>query len=525
MLLTLEGDGPLYLQVYRALCRAIEEGRFPPKTRLPGSRTLAQALGVSRTVVLQAFAQLDSEGITVGTPGSGTYVRARDAQESKPVLQPVHKRALPDPWHDRLPSPSPQARRMLDAMPPSAATARVYATDLLDFTDSRTFQDAVGQRRWRRTLVDAQRAREEESQDVLGAPSLRRALASVLRHERGLQVAPEDIVIVAGIQQARDLIARVLISPGTVVGIEEPGYRGVRASFAAHGAELVPCAVDEDGFDIGAHAHRLGEAKVVHVMPAHQFPSGAVMEERRRHALLEWSYRQGAYLVEDDFESEHRLVSRTLPPLYVLDTREHVIHIGAFAREFMPSLRLAYIVAPKRLRPFLDAAKWIADRGSGFFMQRVLARYLASGEYLRNLRRLFVLLDAQHRYLLDSLRQHLGEHVRFERHSVSGSLLLHLTGIPHAATQRFIDEAAACGVRVQSADVYYVQPPPHLTLLLRYAHMPMPLMDEAARRLAMAWAATLASMTGASRANLRRTTSPVESDYRLPALSAAASRG
>lgn len=525
MLLTLEGDGPLYLQVYRALCRAIEEGRFPPKTRLPGSRTLAQALGVSRTVVLQAFAQLDSEGITVGTPGSGTYVRALDPRESMPAMQPVHPRFPSGTWSDRLPSPSPHARRMLDAMPPSVAAARAYAADLLDFTDSRTFQDAVGQRRWRRTLVEAQRAREDESQDVLGAPSLRRALASVLRHERGLQVTPEDIVIVAGIQQARDLIAQILVSPGTVVGIEEPGYRGVRASFAAHGAELVPCTLGEDGFDIGVHAHRLGEAKVVHVMPAHQFPTGAVMDERRRHALLEWAYRQGAYLVEDDFESEHRLVSRTLPPLHVLDTREQVIHIGAFAREFMPSLRLAYIVAPKRLRPFLEAAKWIADRGSGFFMQRVLARYLASGEYLRNLRRLFVLLDERHSHLLDSLRQHLGGHVRYERHAVSGSLLLHVTGIAHAATQRFIDEAAACGVRVQSADVYYLQPPPHVTLLLRYAHLPMPLMDEAARRLAMAWAATLTSMTGASRSNLRRTSAPVESDYRLPTLSAAALRG
>lgn len=520
MLLTLEGDGPLYLQVYRALCRAIEEGRFPPKTRLPGSRTLAQALGVSRTVVLQAFAQLDSEGITVGTPGSGTYVRALDTQESMPALQIVHQRAPSDMWSDRLPVPSLQARRMFDAVPPAAATARTYAADLLDFTDSRTFQDAVGQRRWRRTLVDAQRARNEESQDVLGTPSLRRALASMLRHERGLQVTPEDIVIVAGIQQARDLVARVLVSPGTVAGIEEPGYRGVRASFAAHGAELVPCAVDENGFDIGAHAQRLSEAKIVHVMPAHQFPTGAVMEERRRQALLEWAYRQGAYLIEDDFESEHRLVSRTLPPLYALDTREHVIHIGAFAREFMPSLRLAYIVAPKRLRPFLDAAKWIVDRGSGFFMQRVLARYLTSGEYLRNLRRLFVLLDTQHRHLLDSLRQHLGEHARYDRHTVSGSLLLHLPGLPSEATQRFIDEAAACGVRVQSADVYYAQPPAHLTLLLRYAHLPTPLMDEAVRRLAMAWAATLASATVASRANLRRTTLPADSDYRLPALRA-----
>lgn len=521
MLLTLEGDGPLYLQVYRALCRAIEDGRFPPATRLPGSRTLAQALGVSRTVVLQAFAQLDSEGITVGNQGSGTYVRAVGTQDLMHGLPAASPRPQADAWNYRLPPPSPLARRMLDAMPQARATAPMHAAGALDFTDTRTFQDTLGARSWRRTLVEAQRAREEESQESLGVPALKAALADVLRHERGLSVEPEDIIIVAGIQQARDLIANVLVSPGMVVGIEDPGYRGIRATFTGHGAEVVPCTVGEHGFDIHAHADALAGARLLHVMPSHQFPTGAVMDEGLRHALLGWAYRQGAYVIEDDFESEHRLVSRTLPPLFALDTREQVIYIGAFAREFMPSLRLAYIVAPRRLRPFLDAAKWLADRGSGFFMQRVLARYLASGDYLRNLRRLFVLLDLQHRSLLASLERHLGTRARPQGHSVGGSLLLHVPALPQAAAQRLVAEAAVCGVRVQSADVYYAQAPAHVTLLLRYAHMPASLMDEAVRRLAMAYDATLAACAQARRERLRA----AGQEIGLPLLIAAAVQG
>jgi GntR family transcriptional regulator/MocR family aminotransferase len=483
MFLALEGDGPLYLQVYNALCHAIEDGRLLPGGRLPGSRTLAQALGVSRTVVLQAFAELDSEGITVGNRGSGTYVRAAKSYGRPPVVAD-HRYSDVGAWNDRLPRPSEMANRMLSALPRRAAKPATRALEVMDFALVRAFQDALGQRQWERAVIDALHAQEDGPQDVFGVPALRRMLADMLLQERGVAVDAEDITIVSSAQQAFDLIACVLISPGMTVGIEDPAYRGIHGTLAGYGAKVVACAAGGHGFDIHAHAGALADAKLVHVMPSQQFPTGTVMTEQQRLALLGWAYRQGAYIVEDDFHSEHRLVSRALPPLFALDTREQVIHVGVFAREFLPSLRLAYVVAPRSLQPFIQAAKWSADRGSDFFMQSVLARYLASGDYLRNLRRLYILLIRQHEVLCTSLESHLGARATHDDAAPSGNLLLHLPAIPYSQTDRFLAEAVQRGVLVKSADVYYATPPDHLTLLLRYVHVPATVMDTAARLLA-----------------------------------------
>lgn len=483
MFFALEGDGPLYLQVYRAVCRAIEDGRLPPGARLPGSRSLALALGVSRTVVLQAFAELDSEGITVGNRGSGTYVRAAKASSGLSLAAVAERDRAFDAWDERLPRPSVASMRMLSALPCRAAKPEIHALEVMDFAVVRTFQDAVGERQWQRAVMETLHEQEDAAQDVFGDPLLRGELADMLLLERGVVVDPEDITIVSSVQQALDLIACVLVSPGMTVGIEDPCYRSISSTLAGYGATVVTCAVGERGFDIHMHASALAEAKLVHVMPSQHFPTGTVMTEQQRLSLLGWAYRQGAYIIEDDFHSEHRLVARQLPTLFGLDTREQVVHVGVFAREFLPSLRFAYVVAPRRLQRFIQAAKWSADRGSGFFMQRVLARYLASGDYLRNLRRLYSLLVQQHLALCTSLVIHLGARATHHDAAPSGNLLLHLPAVPRSHTERFLAEAVHRGVLVTSADVYYATPPDHLTLLLRYLHVPPRLMDKAARHL------------------------------------------
>lgn len=485
MLMKLEGGEPLYLQVYRALCGAIEDGRFPPSSRLPGTRTLARDLGVSRTVVLQAFSQLESEGITAGNPGSGTYVRRRVAQDRATIALPSAPVVPLSPRPD-LPAPSPWAVRACDEVPPPVSRGE-SAGDVLDFTDLKIFQDAQGTRQWRHALMEAVGDRRPLGQNVLGLSELRAALALELRQERGLRVDPDEILIVAGVQQARDLVTRVLVQPGMVVGVEDPCYRGIRATFRAAGARVVPCAVGGAGLDVQRHASALAEARLLYVMPSQQFPSGAVMPEESRLRLLDWAYRQGAYVVEDDFEPEHRLVSMATLPLHALDRRQQVIHIGAFAREFFPTLRLAYVIAPQPLRRYFVAAKWIADRGAGFLLQRVLAHYLASGEYQRNLRRLFVLLAAKRECLVESLRRHLGSRAAIEGAAASGVLLVHLAELPRDRTADLVARAARGGVRIASAHVYYDDPPPHAVLLLRYTHVPQGRLDEAVRRLAEAF--------------------------------------
>jgi GntR family transcriptional regulator/MocR family aminotransferase len=482
MLLTLEGDGPLYAQVYAGLFKAITEGRLPVGKRLPGTRTLAQDLGVSRTVVLQAYAQLDSEGITASRPGYGTYV----ASAPRPGAA-VAPRDIPVAVRTSEPAPSRSARLALAALPPPdpAATAPA-AAGVIDLADAVTIQDERGRLQWRRALTETLGTRNAERPDVAGLPSLRRALADYLRDERGVLVDPDDLLIVSGIQQARDITARVLVEAGDVVGIEDPCYRGIRATFQAMGTRVIPCAVDRGGFDIARHAAALEGARLLYVMPSHQFPTSEVMDEPRRLALLAWAERSGSYVVEDDFESEHRLGARTVSPLHTLQSGGRVIYIGSFAREYFPFMRLAYVAVPPGLRPYFLAIKWLADRGSAASSQRVLARYIASGDFVRNLRRLAGVLAGHRQRLLDAVRRLLAGHAHVQGFGGGGNALLHVPGIPAAATAAFLQHALAEGVRVQSADVYYARRPGHLTLLLRYLDVPEAGIDEAVGRLARA---------------------------------------
>ena len=421
MLLKLEGGEPLYLQVYRALCRAIEDGRFPVSARLPGTRTLARQLGVSRTVVLQAFEQLESEGVIAGSRGSGTFVKGRTKATLTTLGSTVNfdLGTTAGPARANLPGPSPWGLRARDVMPVQDSFSEGKPENMLDLADPHVFQDAQGTRRWRQALLDSLDERGDAPQDIRGLAELRRALALELHQSRGVHVDPDDILIVAGIQQARDLTARVLVQPGVSIAIEEPCDPGVRTTFAAAGARLVPCSVGRSGVDIERYASDLADTSLIYVMPSQQFPTGAVMGERQRLSLLNWAYLRGAYVIEDDFAPEHQLVSMAAPPLLAIDQREQVIHIGAFAREFFPALHMAYVIAPRALRPFFEAAKWIADHGARFLMQRVLTRYLSTGDYQRNLRRLSMLLavlETRAGYALCRLALHTGRQHQIRVH-------------------------------------------------------------------------------------------------------------
>ena len=384
MLLTLlDGAGPLYLRLSEALRLAIRDGRLRPGDRLPGTRSLATELGVSRTAVLMAYAQLDSEGVTFSRVGQGTFVQHLDAGAGAgaPAARPSAPAA-------QLPMPlSRSALLARENLPEPAAAPAVEEAGIIDLASVRTVQDERGYRQWHKAVADAVHARDAAPMPE-GIESLRRAVADHLREDRGVVVDPADVLVVNGIHQARDMIGRLLVDPGTVVGIGDPGYRGVRSIFAAQGATLVPCAMDGDGFDIARHAAELDGAAALYLMPDHHFPTGARMTLERRQAVLDWAGRRATYLVEDDFDAEHRFNVRTIPPLLALDTGGRVIYIGNFARMYFPFLRLAFVVVPARLRPYLRALKWLADRGSGTLVQQAMARYIASGDYARNLRRL-----------------------------------------------------------------------------------------------------------------------------------------
>lgn len=479
-----QNDEPMYVQIADSIRRDIHSGRFQVGARLPGSRSMAIALGVSRTVILMAFDQLESEGYLDSRSGSGTYVSLRPTGIAAGM--PLLEELVDAPGEPRL---SRLARRTvlpgaLDADPPAAGG------HVIDLAQSRVTSDPRSLKAWKQNLTGLLRRREApDFPQLQGATNLRKAVAHYLRVERAIEADPDDILIVNGAQQARDLIARVLLDEGDSVGVEEPCQWSVRHTFEAAGARIVPCHVGPHGLDIARHATALTGVRLVNVAPSFQFPTGVVMPEDRRRTLLQWAYAHDACVVEDDFDCEHRFGVRTSPSLWSLDRHGRVIHVSSFARSLFPALQLGYMLIPRPLRERFLAVKWLADRGSISMQQHVLAACITSGQYLRDLRRIAHGLAPRHRTLLTALQTRLGSAMAVNGTVAGGSLFVHLPGLPRRATGALIADALARGVRIRSAERFHQTPPEHVTLVLSYAGHSEANLKRAGARLAEAYLA------------------------------------
>jgi len=473
------GEEPMYVRIADSIRRDIESGRFQVGARLPGSRSMAVALGVSRTVVLMAFDQLEGEGYLASQSGSGTYVSGRSAGVSASEARVEEPGQVPDP-----PRLSRLARRVvLPALP--MADPPAPDDEVIDLAQPRVKSDPRSLKAWMQNLMALLRRRDApDFPELQGALALRKAVAGYLGVERAIEVDPDDILIVSGAQQARDLIARVLLDEGDGVGVEEPCHWSVRHTYEAIGARVVPCQVGPHGMDIDRHAAALDGVRLVSVAPSFQFPTGVVMPEERRRALLHWAYAHDACLVEDDFDCEHRFGVGATASLWSLDRHGRVIHVSSFARSMFPALQLGYMLVPRPLRERFLAVKWLADRGSISMQQHVLAACIGSGQYLRDLRRIAHRLAPRHRALHATLQARLGDAMEVTGSVAGGSLFVHLPRLPRSATAALIAEALERGVRIRSAERFHCTPPDHVTLVLSYAGLSEASLRRAGARLA-----------------------------------------
>jgi len=432
---------PLHRQLYVAIRDAIAGGRVAPGTRLPSTRSMAEALGVSRSTVISSFAQLHSEGYLEATTGSGTYVAGElpDDRIAPHARSPVAGASL------RL---STYGASLLDSAP--LEPPRIPGN--VDFRDGRPAFDAFPFAAWRRYVaadIDAQSDGLDYSPDPAGFPPLRSAIAAHLGTARAIDAHADDVIIVGGSQQAIDIVARVLIEPGDVVALEEPGYVGAQRTFAANGADLRPIAVDRDGLCVDRLDAEAANARLVYVTPSHQFPLGVVLSSERRRALIGWAERVGAVIVEDDYDSAYRYEGRPIPALFGTDTAGRVIYVGTFSKTLFPALRIGYIVVPPSLRRVVLAAKAFSDRQSPLLEQRALAAFMESGDFDRHLRRMRMLYRDRRGALLEGLRATFGADVEVLGESAGMHVVVRL---PVRDSPAFVARARAAGVTLMTTD-------------------------------------------------------------------------
>ncbi len=474
MYLELDGRGPRYAQLTRALKQAILDGRCPPASRLPATRVLARELGLSRNTVLAAYEQLAAEGFLEGRVGSGCYVAAfaaaRPAAASVPATAAASRRV-------RL---ARRGQRMA-AVYDRAIPGRQHRGLRYNLQYGLPMTNPPLASAWRRELNRAAAHAQTDYPDPQGLAELRREVCGYLARRRGIVAAPEDVLIVSGTQQAFALAAEVLLDPGDAVVMEDPHYQGARQVFRAHGARIVPCPVDAEGL-VTARLPRRRRARLALVTPSHQFPTGAVLSLNRRMALLAWARRSGAWLLEDDYDGEFRYDARPLAALKSLDRDGRVVYFGTFSKVLFPALRLGYLVLPPGLRPAFVAAKWLADRGCPAIEQAALARLIASGAFERHLRQTAKILKARRAALLAALARHAGDAVTVADSSAGMHVLAWLPRLGHAQARDLVERARERGLGLYPVAPYCLKPPPRPGLLLGYADLP-PADLQAAMRL------------------------------------------
>lgn len=378
--------------IFESLRREILAGRFRTNEKLPGSRALAQELGVSRGTVNLVLAMLAAESLIKIFPGSGVFVSAMPPQRPKP---PRPQTVRLSAWAKRL---APLERRDHSAF----------------FTPGRLADEYFPAVQWQRAVKMAYRNAGTTSSSrhtsAAGLSELRKNIAAHLAYSRGLATKTENIVIVNGSTQAIALIAQLLLDAKDHAAFENPGFRGIRAAVQATGAQAVPCPINAEGMTLPRKPCRL-----LFVTPASQFPTGIRMSHARRAALIGFAQAHNAFIVEDEYDSEFSRLPNAPQPLKLTDTEDRVVYVGSFSRTMFASLRLGYCILPDALvEPFLRARQLYDSVPPALSDQMAMSAFMAAGAYRLHIARMKKVYNERHRLLLTALEENLGALFSFE---------------------------------------------------------------------------------------------------------------
>jgi GntR family transcriptional regulator / MocR family aminotransferase len=459
--------------LYAELRRAILEGHLGPGVRLPASRDFASLYGLSRGTVVSVLERLQSEGYVSCRVGLGTWVNhiAAPAQTRRMASAPpayirrvISESVRPKPFVDL---PFTSGIRPFRVGNPSVAEFPSEVWGRLAADRARNF------RSWLKTEADGR-----------GYRPLRDAIAGYLRASRGVRCTSEQIVIVSGIQQALDLLARFLLKPRDPVWMEDPGYFGATIAFGNAGARLIGVPVDEEGLSVSAGTKVCPHAKGVYLTPSHQFPLGVTMSLERRMAILNWASRSGAFVIEDDYDSEYRFEGQPVPALQSLDNHANVIVIGSFSKTLFSSLRVGYVVLPPSLADHFLAFRYQTDFRNSTFDQAVLCDFIVDGHLARHLRRMRNLYAGRLAALIEGSKQHLSG--LLELSDVRAGLYT-IGFLKNGMTSRRAERLAADqGIEVLAVDRFTLRLPDPKALLIGFAGYDETAIGEGLVRLAKA---------------------------------------
>lgn len=453
---------PAYRRVFEMIRHAILDHQLPGGARLPSTRDLASELGHSRNTVLVAYEQLLAEGYIEARAGSGSYV-ADTLPRSLAVASPKPARQAGNAATRSL---SKRGRLLTTSPSDKCYEIQEFVAGANDFS---AFPHKLWQRlqnkHWRSpapAFLDYARAG--------GYQPLREALTEHLRVARSVKLDADQVLITAGTQQSLDLCTRLLTDSGDMVWMEDPGYWGARRIFEANDLHLKPVAVDADGIN-PSQTDLKTAPRMIYVTPSHQYPTDVVMSLSRRRLLIEFAARKGAWILEDDYDSEFRYGGRPLASLQGLDAHARVIYLGTFSKVLYPGIRIGYVVVPTDLIEAFRTGLSDIHRPGQMAVQAALSDFIRQGHFsahIRNVRSRYGMCRA---LLQQALQRTLLPQARLSNADTGLHLVIHLPG--NCDDALLAAEAQRRQLNVKPLSSYYMAPPVTRGVVIGYGYTPL----------------------------------------------------
>ena len=454
---------PLHRQLYEALRRAMLDGKLGAGERLPSSRDLAQDLNLSRNTVVAAINQLSVEGYLESRVGSGTYVNDNVPRVNAGAAARPHARGAPNPAPGRL---SARGQALATTFCATQLEVQPFTPGIADFSAfPLTLWQRLQNKHWRMTYPDML-----DYNDSGGYAPLRRAIADYLRVFRSVQLDADQVIVTTGTQQSLELCARLLADHGDTVWVEDPAYWGAAKAFMATGLAIHPVPVDDEGIHPGA-ADNAHPPKLIYLTPSHQYPTGAVMSLARRHQLLSTARAHGAWVLEDDYDSEYRFSGPPISSLEGLDVDGRVLYMGTFSKVLYPGIKLGYLIVPKVLVAAFKQAHYDLNRPGQMPLQAALAEFIEMGHFSSALRRARQSYGERRAALLEALKPVLTQDTYISGAEQGLHLCLRLP--PQVDDQALAQRIAQQGLTVRPLSAYCLARHDLKGLVIGYGYAPL----------------------------------------------------
>lgn len=465
----------LYEHLYKEIKNDILIGNLKAHEKLPSKRALAAHLNVSVVTVENAYSQLLAEGYIYSKPKSGFYVCDVKAEDADVVG--VRNACYTSGSEDHVTEHSHVIREHAE----SPGQNRFFADFVNNSTLSENFPFSTWTKLMRETMMDDREKLMKRSPSG-GIFELRKAIADYLYQFRGMSVSPNQIIVGAGTEYLYGLIIQ-LLGRGSVYGVENPGYQKIQHIYDAYQVKCCYIDMDESGVNIDS-LERSG-ADVVHISPSHHFPTGTVTPASRRYELLGWAAKQeGRYIIEDEYDSEFRLVGNPIPALQSIDASDKVIYMNTFSKSLSSTIRISYMVLPIPLMVRYNHVLSFYACTVSNFDQYTLTRFIQEGYLEKHINRMRKFYRNSRDRILGCIRSHrLYPQVTIKEENAGLHFLME---IDTSYTDReMVDRAAAAGINISSLSQYChgkEQEDSH-TLVINYSGIEEDIIEEACDRL------------------------------------------